>query len=90
MLLIGGKEGPIIGCLSPLAWLTGKPDYWVYGLSLPQTRDSQVSGTIVMLISVSEQTSTYRGKHIRTLLVTWCSGMFGSESVGIDVCVKFL
>jgi len=27
--LIGGKEGPIIGCLSPLAWLTGKPDPWV-------------------------------------------------------------
>lgn len=29
VLLIGGKEGPIIGCLSPLARLTGKPDHWV-------------------------------------------------------------
>ena len=27
--LIGGKERPIIGCLSPSAWLTGKPDRWV-------------------------------------------------------------
>jgi hypothetical protein len=32
--LIGGKEGTIIGCLSPLALLTGKPDHWVATASI--------------------------------------------------------
>ena len=74
-VLIGGKEGPIIGCLSPLP--------------LPETvrLGIQVSSTIVIFHFLRDQS---RGKHIEALLAVRYSVVRMWVEIGINVRLLLL